>query len=401
MDMQKLSVAIETIRGLHVDQNYQKNTMSLYRQSANRILNMLSRSSPSLSVCDACLALLHAWANHEMYLNPVDQVQLRLVVSYLETGHPNRNYLRARKGNIPKSKQFKRCHKDFLYWLTKQGKSIYTIESYRNVVAQFLNHLSDCSCYELSRMHSSHINTFFMKLSQNWALTSIRVASSAIKSFLVYLNLGPEFYLALPRHCPKHTPIIPILTKNEDELVKGYLQNESASYRSRSIIGLCYYLGIRAIDITNLRFSDIDWNKDVISFRQSKTRGAVILPLVPIVGNCIAKYITLERPESKYQAVFLTEFAPRTPLSEHTAIYKIIANAFKELGIREHQMQGSHLLRHNAATKQIACGTPVGTISTLLGHSQIETTTIYLTTDFESMRQCCLDPIFRLRRSSK
>jgi integrase len=201
---------------------------------------------------------------------------------------------------------------------------------------------------------------------------------------------------ALPKNCPKHIPIIPILTQDEDTLLKGYLQDESVSCKSKSIIGLCYYLGIRAVDIVNLQLRDIDWSKDVIAFRQSKTGENVVFPLIPIIGNCIAHYITQERPGSKYLHVFLSDFAPIEPLSGHSAIYSIISNAFNKLNIRTNERQGAHLLRHNSATKQLNYGTPIGVISTLLGHSKIETTTIYLTTDYESLRLCCIEPIFKM-----
>ncbi|VDN47489.1 protein of unknown function [Petrocella atlantisensis] len=50
----------------------------------------------------------------------------------------------------------------------------------------------------------------------------------------------------------------------------------------------------------NLKLSDIDWNNDIITFRQSKTGNLVCLPLTPTVGNAIARYIVNERPDVEF-----------------------------------------------------------------------------------------------------
>ncbi|MDD4220205.1 MAG: tyrosine-type recombinase/integrase [Sphaerochaetaceae bacterium] len=398
MGTQKLTDAIEDVRRLNEEQGFRNTMFEVYRASANRIVLRIEKTYPSKTSQEACQSILHDALSGSIRLNPVDRVQLGLILRYFETGHAFRIPKTSKNRNYPRHEQFKECHSDFLYWLTENGKSRYTIESYRNVVAQFLNHLSDVGCRKITSLHPRYINSFFKQLTTTWAVTSVRVASSAIRSFLTYLDVEPTFMHVLPKHCPKHCPIIPVLSNEEDLLLKVYFQDGTASYKSKSIIALCYFLGIRAIDIINLQLRDIDWNKDLISFFQSKTGESVVLPLIPVVGNCLAHYIAEERQESLFQNVFLREVAPICPFSEHSAVYCHVARAFKKLHIRKHERQGSHLLRHNLAMKQISCGTSIGTISTLLGHSNIETTNIYLSTDYEGMRQCCIEPIYKLGR---
>ena len=276
MEYQRLAEAIEDVRRLNEEQNFRTTMYEVYRASANRIVLRVERSYPSKTSHEACLSILNDALAGEIRLNPVDRVQRGLMVRYFETGHAFRMRRIYENRNYPRHEPFKDCHNDFLYWLFKNGKSRYTIESYRNVTAQFLNHLSDIGCSKISSMQPRHINSFFKQLTKNWTVTSIRVASSAIRSFLTYLNVDLTFMNALPKHYPKHFPIIPVLTKEEDQLLKGYLQDSTASYKNKSMIALCYYLGIRAVDVINLQLRDIDWNKDVISFFQSKTGETVI-----------------------------------------------------------------------------------------------------------------------------
>lgn len=398
MEIQKLAGAIEDIRRLNEEQNFRSTMFEVYRASAKRIELRIETTYPAKSPQDACRYILHDASTGRIRLNPVDRVQLVLIVRYFETGRAFRTQRVSKNRNTPQHEPFKKYHSNFMHWLSECGKSRYTIESYRNVTAQFLNHLPDVGCRKIADLHPKHINSFFKQLTVNWAVTSIRVASSAIRSFLTFLDADPTFMHALPIHCPKHFPIIPVLTDEEDLLLRGHLQDDTVSYKTKAMVALCYYLGIRAVDVINLQLRDIDWNKDVISVIQSKTGETVVLPLIPVVGNYLAHYIMEERDKSQFQNVFLREIAPICPLAEHSAVYCRISRAFLKLHIRKREMQGSHLLRHSLAMRQISCGTSMGTISTLLGHSHIETTNIYLSTDYEGLRRCCIEPIFRSGR---
>ena len=51
---------------------------------------------------------------------------------------------------------------------------------------------------------------------------------------------------------------------------------------------------------------------------------------------------------------------------------------------------GTRMLRHHAATKLLRAGTPLPTISAILGHSSPESTNVYLSEDTEQMRACVL-----------
>jgi len=400
METKKLYDAIEAIKRLNKEQNFRTTMFNVYKASAKRIVLRIEKMDSSKTPLEACKFILHDALIGNIRLNPVDHIQIKLIVRYFETGHAFRIQRISNFKNYPRYGPFQSYLREFLHFLSENCKSRYTIESYRNVLSQFLNHLSNVGCRKITNISACHINSFFKLLTKTWAITSIRVASSAMRSFIMYIESDSTLIYALPKHCPKHFPIIPVLTKEEDKLLKEYIINDNASYKNKSIIALCYYLGIRAIDIINLKLSDVDWNKDLISFIQSKTGENIVLPLMPIIGNCIAQYILQERPESHYTNIFLREIAPICPYTEHSSVYNQVSQAFKKLGIRTNERQGSHLLRHSLASRQISSGTTLGIISTLLGHSNIDSTTIYLSIDYEGMRKCCIDPIFRSRRSS-
>jgi len=49
-----------------------------------------------------------------------------------------------------------------------------------------------------------------------------------------------------------------------------------------------------------MKLEDIDWENDLITFDQQKTSQPLRLPLLPVVGNAIYDYCTMERPADSH-----------------------------------------------------------------------------------------------------
>jgi site-specific recombinase XerD len=113
--------------------------------------------------------------------------------------------------------------------------------------------------------------------------------------------------------------------------------------------------------------------------------------MLPVLGNAIADYIAYERPIRNGGALFLRQKSPHTRLSGHTACYAIIRRVLAIAGISlDGRICGVRLLRHSAASKMLRAEVPLETISAILGHSDSNSTEIYLSTDDIRMRECCL-----------
>ncbi|AEV28929.1 site-specific recombinase XerD [Sphaerochaeta pleomorpha str. Grapes] len=318
------------------------------------------------------------------------------MLCYLETGTIHDEYLRY---NVTKTvliqDTFKPVLKQYLAYLQSEGKSVFTIDSYRNVATQFLNHLGANDIHNIAEINGSLVISFFEVLRGTWVSTNIRVAASAMRKFFWYLGYEGAIFQAIPTNCPRHTPIIPMLEIEEDAAISSYICNGNGSWKDRTILSLTYYLGVRANDIINLKLENIDWIKGTLSLVQSKTRNLLVLPLLPVIGNCMQKYLLEERPRSNIRYVFLSYREPYHKLGGHSAIYAIIRRVFAELGIRDSKRKGSHLLRHHAASKQLQNWVPLGTISNMLGHKDMDSTTIYTTVEYEKIRPCCLAPYYK------
>lgn len=149
--------------------------------------------------------------------------------------------------------------------------------------------------------------------------------------------------------------------------------------------------GIRACDIIKLRLTDIDWRNDTISWRQSKTGNLVCVPLTPAVGNAIARYLTTQRPKAPNDYLFVRLIAPFDPLSCHSSCYMMVKRILEKASVStDDRILGMHMLRHNAASTMVRNEVPVETIAAILGHSDPDTTGIYITTDENRLKECVL-----------
>lgn len=167
-------------------------------------------------------------------------------------------------------------------------------------------------------------------------------------------------------------------------------RSSSVGKRNYAMVLLASRLGLRASDIANIQFSNIDWDKDMITLIMQKTGKTIELPLLADVGNAIIDYLQHGRPQSELQNVFLSCRAPyvaATKAMVRAAINTIICKAGIDVSARHH---GPHSLRNSLASTMLENGTMIPVISESLGHRNTETTLTYLRIDIKSLMQCAI-----------
>lgn len=150
--------------------------------------------------------------------------------------------------------------------------------------------------------------------------------------------------------------------------------------------------GLRTIDIIELMLNDIDWRRKTITVIQKKTNRPLVLPLLSEVGNSLADYILNGRPESNDMHLFLRNYSPyigfQNPYSCSIVIKKYMKIA--EIRPQNRNSKGAHSFRHSLASRLLNYETPLTVISSVLGHSDKQSTKKYLSTDLEHLRNCGL-----------
>lgn len=185
-------------------------------------------------------------------------------------------------------------------------------------------------------------------------------------------------------------------TYDEDEIrriIASVERSSATGKRDYLILLLAAEYGWRSSDIVNFRFSQIDWDKNIIHFRQHKTDIPVEYPLLSSVGNAIIDYLKHGRPITDSEEIIVSAESakkgrPLSPPTVHSIVTKYMHKAdIKNWKCKKH---GPHSLRHSLATNMLKKNVSMPIISTVLGHQSTEATKVYLKVDTEKLRQCSL-----------
>jgi site-specific recombinase XerD len=142
--------------------------------------------------------------------------------------------------------------------------------------------------------------------------------------------------------------------------------------KTKCILGLLYGSGMRLNEVVNLKISHIESKNNGIRIIQAKGhKDRMALLSEQLLINLRAYYLQFK------PTVFLFE-SPQTKTKYHCrSIQTLVSDAMKAANMSDLGYT-SHTLRHSFATHLLNTGTSIHTIKELLGHSQLETTMIYL-----------------------
>ena len=216
---------------------------------------------------------------------------------------------------------------------------------------------------------------------------------STTKLFLKYLFeqeiIKNPLHLKIFNHRMPYPKTIPSVweVENVNKLLNGIDTSSSLGKRNYAILLISTTLGLRASDIFNLKFKNINWNGNYIELNQSITNGYVKLPLFPSVGNAIIDYLKNGRPECNLEYIFIRHKKPYKKLvTLYTEIEKYIHNS--NIEFKEMQKKGMHSFRHTVGSNLLNKNIPIDTIAPILGHANINTTGIYLKCDKSKLISC-------------
>jgi integrase/recombinase XerD len=137
-----------------------------------------------------------------------------------------------------------------------------------------------------------------------------------------------------------------------------------------------YATGIRRTELVRIELQDLDPKSQTLHIREGKGGKSRLVPIGQQALFWIDKYLQVTRPklllDSEQQALFLTGYGGAfSANSLGNLIKKMMTSA-------EIRRDGStHLLRHTCATHMLEGGADIRLIQQLLGHSKLDTTSIY------------------------
>lgn len=289
---------------------------------------------------------------------------------------------------------FEETRLEYLHFLTNKNLKKNTIDLYDYVFRQAINYLSITTTDELFSLTPSEISSVILGFSSRCNTESMSTIIPILRSLLKDLHVRGWIKNDISRaiisgYYRKQSVASYISAEDEEPLLK---QLDKETKRNKAIILLALRLGLRDCDITQLKFSEIDWVNDRIIITQKKNGNNLQLPLLSDVGNAIMDYIENERPKSddNYDYIFLRKQAPYRILS---SIYSICSHVLEKSGITpvNSNKKGVHLFRHSLVHKLLKAKVPHQVITDTLGHVSKESDKPYLSMEESMLRQCALD----------
>jgi integrase/recombinase XerD len=153
------------------------------------------------------------------------------------------------------------------------------------------------------------------------------------------------------------------------------LINAASNLQARAILMLLYSTGIRRTELVRLRVEDIDSERMVVHIRQGKGGRDRDVPMCSRLLETLREYWRWKKPKTW---LFPRGIAKRGD-DEHLtdkAVWYAVAEAARHAGLNKRV--APHVLRHSFATHLLENGADLPTIQVLLGHADLETTSIYL-----------------------
>ena len=272
------------------------------------------------------------------------------------------------------------------------GLAPLTITHHKRVLSLFISSM-EISGFKAYRDLSSEFVLNFI----NSRATRKNERQQCIRSFLRFLveegKVCKNVLTACNGHMRPDVVRLPSYYEKEEiaRLETHIDRSYSAGIRDYAVILLMTRLGLRSSDVAALNFGSILWDECKIRLIQKKTGVPLELPLLKEIGEAIIKYLKYVRPKTDFQEIFCTVTMPFRPLN-NMSINDIVSAAFKRAGIQTKGRHfGAHSLRHSLASNMLANGTPLSTISSVLGHSSTSSTIPYLKIDTASLKEYALE----------
>lgn len=270
-----------------------------------------------------------------------------------------------------------------------------TIISNRSVALTFMLCLEEMGYHDFSKVTSTVVNTCIPILAKRYAC-SVNTMMSALRSFLSFINerniSNENLLLSIATTVSTRRKVRQGFTEIEIESLLATVDRETViGKRDYAILMIAIQTGLRAIDISNLTFSDINWRSMRFSVVQHKTGRPLSLPLEAENGNAIADYLLHGRPVCDLPYLFLCDKNPYRKM-KHPFGSGIVRKYMRIAEIDQVAIprRGFHSFRRSFGARLLEAEIPVEMLSEILGHTHIDSSKPYIAINEEGLKSCAL-----------
>lgn len=282
----------------------------------------------------------------------------------------------------------------FIEW-KNYGRS--TSDDVRWIVRKYLFYFEQKGHSDLKDVGVEEVRDFILKTAMELKAASLHNLLLYLKYFHLFLKEqglpSPDCVDLFSYRVYREMPIQSYVTDEEFDRITAVIDRDTVSgKRDYAMIQLAATTGLRAIDIINIRLSDIDWRRKEISIIQKKTGKPIVVPLIPSAAAAVSDYILNARPKSDYSEVFLRLAPPFYAIMDTSSIGDMFKRYQEKAGLTRQPFDGKgfHGLRRRLAKKLLVAGTPTTSIAQILGHNDVNSVRQYLSLDTSNLKECAL-----------
>lgn len=262
---------------------------------------------------------------------------------------------------------------DYLY--IEKGLSQNSVKSYQSDLLHFMEWSVQTLKIPAKLTTSQDINKYIKYLfDQDFKSSSVNRKISSIKAYFIFLK-KKKYIDVIPTEdipIPKQNKNLPnsMSEKDVETLLSCINSKKDIEIRDRAMVELLYATGVRVSELINIKFSNIDMNRNVVRVlgKGSKER---LIPFGDQAHDSITKYLKI-RGKSQSKELFLSnrgKILSRVSFWNRVKVYLIRCNLKSNIS--------PHTLRHAFATHLLNRGADLRSVQMLLGHSDLSTTQIY------------------------
>ncbi len=262
-----------------------------------------------------------------------------------------------------------------------------TLQSYKRDLKQFRNYLEACELH-YNKVKEDDIKDYIRELQENGKkASSISRGIASIRSFYQFVLKNRKIKIDPTENIqsPKIEKRIPsVLTAKEVELLLDQPKDvDLKGIRDKAMLEFAYATGMRVTEMISLNMEDVNLEEGyVICKTGNKQRN---IPLGNMSLNALKEYVEeardiLVKTEGE-EALFVNINGSRLTRQGFWKIikfYKEQAHITKDIT--------PHVLRHSFATHLLQNGADLKAIQTMLGHSDISSTQVYMQFQDEGLK---------------
>jgi site-specific recombinase XerD len=265
-----------------------------------------------------------------------------------------------------------------------------TIKWYRFTIRRFLKDFP--SLRYVDEITTTHLQRFLYdgRLKLDWSARTFINYYKGNKVFFDWcvkynhLDINPILGIEMP----KVEKTLPKRISRQDAMkLLEYSYNRSyryrfESFRNRAVIATFIYTGVRSKELLGLSIMDVDLENNVLHVRLGKGNKDRVIPICTVLKGILQDYIEERKRLDRKCCTFFVSVRGDQPFT-YSGLKRVVSGLKKHTGVKF----GAHALRHTFCTLMLEGGCDLFSLQKMMGHSQISTTTLYLSATVKLLQE--------------